>query len=128
MNASTLKTPLACAALLALFAAQAGAATIRVQCEQRGTERAKVSVDGKNLARGSYSAVIVSGANMAAAPAKAAVGDEAQFDFDSNPADIAAGATAIAATFIVNGSLTGKIVDTSGNTVIADTVACRVRR
>lgn len=128
MNRIPLKSVLASAALLAFFATEASAATIRVQCEQRGAQRSKVSVDGKNLARGNYSAVIVSDGNMASAAPRPTVGDEVEFDFDSNPADIAAGATAIAATFIANGSVTGKIVDASGNTVIADTVACRVRR
>lgn len=128
MKTISVKSTLACAALLAFFVNEAAAATIRVQCEQRGAQRSKVSVDGRNLARGNYAAVIVSGANMAAAPLRPTVGDEVEFDFDSNPVDIAAGATAISASFINNGSVTGKIVDASGNTVIADTVACRVRR
>lgn len=127
MQVKTLKPIFLGAAALTLLAAQAGAATIRVQCEQRG-DRSVISVDGKNLVRGSYRAVAVSGANMAQSAAKASVGDEAEFDFSSQPNDIAAGATAIAASFIVGGSATGKIVDASGNTVIADTVACRVRR
>jgi len=35
---------------------------------------------------------------------------------------------AIPATFVNGASVTGKIVDANGNTVIADTVACRVRK
>lgn len=111
---------------LAMVAVDASAATIRVTCEAR-PGRAKVSVDAKGLPAGSYSTAIVSGGNAAMAPAQAAVGGEAESDYDSNAGDIRAGATAIASTFIVGGSLTGKVVDASGNTVIADTVSCRVR-
>lgn len=111
----------------ASFAASAASTSIRVTCEVRGT-RAKASVDGKGLAAGLYRGMIVSGGNTAAAPAEAAVAGEVEFDFDSNPADIAAGATAIPSTFIVNGQVTGKVVDAAGNTVTSDTVACRIRR
>ncbi len=118
----------ACAlSCLAGLALDASAATIRVQCEQRGTARARVSVDGNNLAAGSYRAIVVSGANSAQSIAQAAVGDEVEFDFDSNPADIAAGATAIAPTFIQGRQVVGKIVNAQGSTVISDTVSCRVR-
>ena len=122
------KSAVACAVVLTFATAQASAATIRVTCEQRGTQRATASVDGKNLARGSYSAVIVSGGNTASAPPRATVGDEVEFDFSSQPNDISAGATAVSPVFITNASITGKIVDASGNTVVADTVSCRVRR
>jgi len=120
--------PLAAAvlALLTMAASQAGAATIRVQCEAR-PDRATISVDGKSLAAGRYTTVAVSGGSMATTPAVAAVAGEVQADYDSNPADIRAGATAIPRTFIQGGMVTGKIVDAAGNTVIADTVSCRVR-
>jgi hypothetical protein len=121
------KTALALAfTTLSMVAVDASAATVRVTCEAR-PGRAKVSVDAKGLAAGSYSTAIVSGGNSAAAPAQAAVGGEVESDYDSNGADIRAGATAIAATFIAGGSVTGKVIDAAGNTVIADTVACRVR-
>lgn len=126
---SSLKA-LAAVAALTVLSVQAQAATIRVQCEKRG-DRSVVSVDGKNLVRGSYTAQALSGGSTAAAPARATVGDEVEFDFSSQPNDIAAGATAIATTFIVvsNGaaSVTGKILNAAGETVISDTVACRVR-
>lgn len=115
------------ATLASLAAGSAAAATIRVTCEVSPT-RSKVSVDGKGLAAGSYSTVAVSGGNMASAPAQAAVAGEVESDYDSKPADIRAGAVAIPSTFITGASVTGKVVDSSGNTVIADTVACRVRR
>ncbi len=116
------------AAALCVVAIDASAATIRVQCEQRGDQRSKISVDGNNLAAGTYTAQVVSGINMAASAGQAAVGDEAEFDFDSNRNDQAAGATPIAPGFIQGGKVTGKIVNANGATVISDTVNCRVRR
>ena len=110
-----------------LFLAQAAsAAAIRVRCEQR-SDRAKVSVDGKDLAVDDYQAQIMSGTNSITTELQASVGDEVEFDFDSDPDDIADGATAIAANFIQGGQVTGKILDPEGATVIADTVRCRVR-
>jgi hypothetical protein len=114
-------------ATLAFVAADAMAATVRVNCET-GRGRAKISVDGKGLAAGSYSTVAVSGGSMTTSTAVAAVAGEIEADYDSNPADIRAGAVAIPATFVNGASVTGKIVDANGNTVIADTVACRVRK
>lgn len=110
----------------ALASVEASAATIRVNCEVRG-DRARISVDGKQLPAGKYSTAAVSGESMATTPATAAVGGEIEADYDSNPADIRAGATAIAATFVKGATVTGKVIDSSGNTVIADTVSCRVR-
>ncbi len=104
----------------------ASAATIRVKCEKRAN-RSKISVDGNDLASGMYSARVVSGANQKTSALQAAVGDEAEFDFDSNPKDIAAGATPIAADFIQGGQVVGKILDTNGNTIVSDTVRCRVK-
>ena len=113
--------------LAGLLSLDAAAATIRVTCEVR-PNRSKISVDGKSLPRGTYTAQAVSGGNMATSAPEAAVGGEVETDFASNPADIADGAVAIPSTFIVDGTVTGKIVDAGGNTVISDTVACRVRR
>ncbi len=114
-------------ALLSTLAVDASAATVRVTCEV-GTTRSKISVDGKNLAPGSYSTVAQSGSNMASHPAQAAVGGEVETDYDSNPRDINNGAIAIAPNFITGGQVTGKVIDAAGNTVIADTVICRVKR
>lgn len=112
-------------------AANAGtnAPVARVRCEVRGTARSKISVDGNNLTprNGSFSARVTSGANSAAAPATAAVGDEAEFDFDSSPANIRAGATAISPAFIQGGSVTAEILNASGAVVASGTAACRVR-
>jgi hypothetical protein len=114
-------------AALSMLAVDASAATVRVTCEVRPS-RSKISIDGKGLVAGTYTTVAVSGANMASHPPVNTVGDEIETDFDSNPRDIAQGAAPIAANFISGGQVTGKIVDAMGNTVISDTVACRIRR
>ena len=117
-------------ASLAFAALDASAATIRVQCEQRGVQRSRISVDGDKLSpiAGQYRAqvVLVSGLGSATSAGAPLVGDQVEFDFDSNPGDIAAGATAIPRDFI-DGNVTGKILAPDGSTVISDTVACRVR-
>lgn len=113
---------------LAMAGAAAAAPTIQVTCETR-PDRSKISVDGKGLARrANYTTEVVSGG----ATAKSAVQvanqrGEIETDYDSNPADIAAGAVAIASTFIANNTVTGKIVAASGAVVISDTVSCRAR-
>lgn len=103
----------------------ADAAVINVKCEKRAN-RSKISVDGKDLAPGEYLAVVKSGGNKAVSPTAAAVGDEVEFDFDSDPGNIAAGATAIPANFI-QGDVIGKIKIPGVGTVISDTVTCRIR-
>lgn len=111
---------------LASFAAQA--ADVSVTCEKR-SNRSKASVDGNNLASGSYRAVLESGTATATTPFENAIGDEAEFDFDSSSADIAAGATRIAPTFIVDGRARGYIVNSSGQRVTpVVTAICRVRK
>lgn len=114
--------------LLALASFAASAADVRVTCEKRGN-RSKASIDGSNLESGVYRAVLRSGtARMVAAPA-ATIGDEVEFDFDSRPADIAEGATALPADFIVNGRVRGHLIDANGKraTPVAEAI-CRVRR
>ncbi|MBN8558741.1 MAG: hypothetical protein J0L74_13895 [Burkholderiales bacterium] len=91
MNTRILPRLAACLVVGAAFTAQA--AELRVTCEKRAS-RSKASVDGSDLAAGQYRAVLRSGTNVARSGWQAAVGDEAQFDFDSRPADIAEGATA----------------------------------
>ena len=86
---STAVSCLVASAALAAFDASAATPTIRVQCEQRGVERAKISVDGDNLASiaGQYRAqvLLVSGLGSATSAGATLVGDEVEFDFDSNP-------------------------------------------
>lgn len=125
------KKLLAMAGGLSLFAAlafNAEAASVRITCETRGTSRSKVSVDGRALAAGVYTAQVISGANTVnSANSQSPVGGEAEFDFDSNPRDIARGATAISPTFIQGNMVTGQIFDADGFVVASATVACRAR-
>ncbi len=125
MITKTLIAAICGAAVLATAVADANAAGIRVKCEKRA-DRSKISVDGDGLAAGSYKSIVISGANSKTSGARPTVGDEVEFDFDSNPADIAAGATAISRTFI-QGAVTGKIINAKGSVVASDTVACRIR-
>ena len=62
--------------------------------------------------------------------AKRAVGDEVEFDFDSNRNDIAAGATRISATFISRRSgsdVVGEILNSQGAVVARQGVECSFR-
>ena len=77
-----------------LSAADANTVGIRIKCEKK-SNRSSISVDGRNLTPGSYSAVVKSGDNKASAELKSSTGDETGFDFDSNQGNIVAGAVAI---------------------------------
>jgi len=106
-------------------------ARLRLRCELRTRGRSRISVDGNNLVSGLYTAVVTSGANSATAGPRATVGDEVEFDFDSDPRDIAAGATAISADFIQAGStphVTAMILDPQGQTIVTAGGDCDIRR
>lgn len=96
--------------------ADANAASVTVKCETRGTTRSKISVDGTGLV-GTYYALVYSPGSIPSTvqskASKTAVSGEVEFDFDSNPADIAAGATKISPTFIKNHTVIGQIRRTS---------------
>jgi hypothetical protein len=100
----------------------------RVTCETR-SDRSRASVDGNDLPSGTYTARLTSGANVATSAPAPTVGDEVEFDFDSEPDDIAAGATAIAADFIQGDppSVTGEILDGGGAVIASATVLCEQR-
>lgn len=124
---TTLTARLLAATLVTLVSFAASAADVEVKCEKRGN-RSKASIDGSNLDSGSYRAVLRSGTARAVSGYATAIDDEAEFDFDSRPADIAEGATAIAPGFIVDGRVRGHIVDSSGKRVTpVVTAICRVR-
>ena len=116
---------LATLSALGLFAVDASAA-LRVRCEVR-SDRSKASVDGSNLPSGNYSARLASGGTSAQTELKPTIGDEVEFDFDSNRRDVRRGATEIAKNFIVNGQATGTLLDEAGNVVASKTVDCRKR-
>lgn len=114
--------------MLSFFAFAASAADVRVTCEKRSS-RSRASIDGSSLNQGSYRAVLKSGTKVVRTTFESAVGDEAQFDFDSNPNDIADGATAIPANFIVDGRVRGYLVNEAGKRVTPVVEAiCRIRR
>ena len=122
------KTSTALATVLAVFVTtlpDANAADIRVKCETRAN-RSSVSVDGNNLVPGNYVAKIISGSHTKKSGLKATTGDEVGFDFDSDPADIAAGATRISRTFI-QGQVTGQLINERGFTVAQATRTCRTK-
>lgn len=116
----------ATALLCAVGALAAEAAQIRVKCEVRG-DRSVVSVDGRNLVAGMYSATISSGANTATARVLPTIGDEIEFDFASNANDVAQGASAIPVNFIQGATVTGRIKTPDGFVVVTDAVNCRAR-
>lgn len=106
-----------------------GGGSISVSCEKRSS-RSRISVDGRNLPSGSYTARVTSGANSKTAVARRTVGDEVEFDFDSNRNDIAAGATAIPAGFIqvsATPDVRGEILNAAGAVVRSLGVNCRIR-
>ena len=105
----------------------ASAADVRVRCELRTGRRSKVSVDVRDVARGMYAAAISSGANHAVSAPAATIGDEVEFDFDSNRKDIREGATAIPRDFIQGDTVDAEILDPAGATVATGSGVCRVR-
>ncbi len=104
----------------------ADAASVRVRCEKRA-DRSKISVDGNDLAAGSYKARATSGGISVTTALQTAVGDEAEFDFDSNANDVAAGATLIPSSFIQNNTVLGEILNAASGVVTSSTATCRVK-
>jgi hypothetical protein len=108
------------------------AATLRVRCEARRNSRSKISVDGNNLSprNGTFRARVRAAGGTVTSPARRAVGDEVEFDFDSDRGDIAQGATRIAARFIVARSgpdVIGELLNSQGRVVASRGVDCRFR-
>ena len=106
-------------------------ALLRVRCERR-TGRSKISVDGNNLAprNGTFRARVKAAGGTVTSRAKRAIGDEAEFDFDSNPNDIAQGATRISSMFIARRSgpdVVGEILNAQGQVVGRAGVECLFR-
>ncbi len=126
MNAA--RTTMVALSALALLstAVEADAASARVRCRVRtNPARVQISVDGRALAPGSYTATVTgpNGTVTSAAPIiVVAPVKEAEFDFDSDPANVARGATAVPADFVAAGAkVTGKV---SGPTPASGTAAC----
>jgi hypothetical protein len=97
-----------------------------VICERR-QNRSKVSVKAKSLIAGRYLAQIASDGNTANSALKDTQSDEVEFNFDSDPGDIAEGATAITPDFI-QGTVSAKILNAAGVTVAeASSISCLSR-
>jgi hypothetical protein len=110
----------------------ASLATLRVRCEARGGSRSKISVDGNNLSprNGSFRARVRAAGGTVTSATRRAVGDQVEFDFDSDRGDIARGATRIAARFIVARSgpdVIGELLNAQGRVVARQGVECRLR-
>ena len=104
---------------------------LRVRCERR-TGRSKISVDGNNLAprNGIFRARVRAAGGTVTSRSKRAIGDQAEFDFDSNPNDVAQGATRISSTFIARRSgpdVVGEILNGQGQVVGRAGVECLLR-
>lgn len=131
MKTRSIQSLFALAGFGLLLSSTVSAAELRVRCEQRSVpSRSKISVDAKNLAQPNamYSVRVISGSNQSTHVPLTAVGDEVEFDFDSNPADIAAGAQSIPGTFIVGGAVQAALFDAAGQIVVGPvSAACRVR-
>lgn len=101
-----------------------GGEVILVTCEKRQT-RSKISVKAKHLSPSDYSATVSSGDNTAGTALQSAVGDEAEFDFDSQMDDISEGATEISPDFIQDDTVSANLLDGEGNVVAStESVAC----
>lgn len=101
-----------------------GNLSLRVRCEIR-SNRSKVSVDATDIASGTYRATVTSGGIEVTSGMADSVGDEVEFDFDSDGGDIAEGATAINSNFIQGGKVTGKIYTAGGDMVAGlENVTC----
>lgn len=131
MSTSPLAVALALATLVAVaMPAPASAASLRLKCERRASPaRSSISVDGRNVSPNAlYTARAISGSHTANTGPKTAIGDEVEFDFDSDPGDIRKGETAISSSFIVGNSVRAMIFDSMGHAVAGPTtVACSVK-
>jgi len=107
------------------------AATIRLRCEG-SSGRSKVSVDGSGLVPpgGTFQATVSAAGVTVTSPLQSAVAGEAEFDFDSNPNDVVAGATPIPATFVTAGAgpdIMAAILDVTGQVIATRDGECTFR-
>ncbi|HSE66283.1 MAG TPA: hypothetical protein VLB12_04810 [Gemmatimonadales bacterium] len=103
-------------------------ASSRLRCERR-PNRSRISVDGFGLVprAGSFRARVTASGGTVTSAAKRAVEGEAEFDFDSNPNNIAAGATRIPANFITartGPDVVARILNASGVVVATASANC----
>lgn len=93
----------------------ANAKTFTVKCRQTAG-RSQISVDDGGLARASYRAKVTSGGvTIPSKNLKVPVAGEVEFDFDSNNADVLAGATRVPSNFIKNNRVVGTVQKRNSN-------------
>ncbi len=114
-----------------LSTATPNAAGLRLRCERRAN-RSKISVDGRNLTPrgGTFRARVRAGGGTATSGTQRAVGDEAEFDFDSNRNDVREGATRIAANFVRSrpgADVMAEILNAQGRVVATQSGECDSR-
>lgn len=108
--------------------ASSASGDMRLRCEVDAS-RSKISVDGNNMSSGTYFARVTSGGQSVTSGLLATVGDEVEFDFDSDPGDIAAGATAISRDFIDTAAsprVSAEILEAGGQVVVTGASDCGV--
>ena len=116
-------------AALTAMAGDASAESARVRCRVKAA-RTQISVDGRGLAAGAYTATVDSSTD-ARGPVTSATAiqvvppaNEAEFDFDSKAADIAAGATAVRRNFVtLPGSVNWQLLK-DGAVILSGRQAC----
>lgn len=113
--------------LLASVVNDANAGEI-LKCEKRNSPaRSRVSVQVEDLAPGAmYTALIKSGNNAASASKAADIAGKVEIDFDSNPNNVIAGATAISPRFI-GSSVSLIVTDAMGAQELRTSMGCKVR-
>ena len=116
-------------AALTSVAVDAGAESARVRCRVKAA-RTQISVDGRGLAAGKYTATVNSSTDAGGVVTSATAikvvppANEAEFDFDSKAADIAAGATALPRNFVtLPGSVSWQVLK-GGAVILAGQQAC----
>jgi hypothetical protein len=105
------------------------AATLRVTCERR-SDRSKISVDANNVTprNGRFQARVRAAGGTVTSALKRAIGDEVEFDFDSNTE---LGATRIPANFIrarTGADVIGQLLNANGVVVASRGVECSFRQ
>ena len=111
--------------------AEALTGALRLRCERRDN-RSKISVDGRNLnpRTGLFRGRVRAAGGTATTGLQRAVGGEVEFDFDSNRADIRAGATAIAGSFVrarPGADVVAEILNAQGVVVASRGGECEIR-
>ena len=107
-------------------------ANLFASCEVRDQSgeqvRSKIKVKAKDLASGSYYAIVTSGDVSVQSEAYGTDEDELEIEFDNDADDVLEGAEAIEADFIQDGSVLAEVfaADTD-ELLLSETVSCRVK-